>query len=121
MPATLTLPRQRRESNYVARMARLWREGWEQIKAMEPTRISVCSGCHLLSQWPAETDPAAVVRELVRWAADPALIRAHRHASTREWWWTPGEQLAVWHAGRLLALLTLTEAGRVSVRRFTPK
>lgn len=82
---------------------------------IEPSRITLCSGCHLIASFKAHVGLEGVLAELARFADDPAVLAL---ADRQPWPWRPGEDLAVWHANRLVALATRGDDGRAVVRRL---
>lgn len=90
------------------------------VKPDESQRILVCCGCHMIAWYPADALDE-VLEDLARWAVDPS---ARDHLPWPKflgpWDWSASEHLAVWHAGRVLALVTKPPAGEPSVTRFDP-
>jgi len=84
-----------------------------RLKVVEAGRTSVCAGCHFVVWYPPDATVDQVVGDLKRWAADPTQYPPR---SDRGWCWDVGEELAIWHAGKVLAIVTRTAAG-VNVRR----
>jgi hypothetical protein len=120
---TLTTCRPRRPPGRL-RAPRISRRDWERIlinrlkTEIEPFRTSLVCGCTLIG-WFGDEPLNDIIGHLVGWAMDP------EHLATLGWprycmpWpWSPGEDLAVWRGGRLLAVVTLRLDGRADVRRF---
>jgi hypothetical protein len=92
----------------------------ELAKRAQSERYAVCSECFMVARYPAAVEPETVLADLARWAADPAYLPSlpGRVCCKVRWEWSPGEQLALWRAGRLLALVSKSADGGVEVTRF---
>jgi hypothetical protein len=91
------------------------RDSIARLKAdIEPSRITLAIGCHIIGTFDAATPLDQVVDHVVRWADDPLLPAPVPHAG--EWWWSRGEQVAVWLDSRILAVVALGFDGRPAVK-----
>ncbi len=120
---TLTLSRPPRAP--FARQARRDRADYlradtARIKAdVEPSRITITCGCHLVGWWDTTASIDDVLSHLVRGANDPEHLPALGYPLWLDRWpWDRGEDLAVWQDCRLRALASLKASGEVLVRHF---
>jgi len=117
-PQTLTRPETAPRRTRGRRAARQSGSGArrvaELIKIADAGRTSVTAGCYLVASYPVDAPVDQVVAELARWAADPTVHPRHADGA---WTWAIGEQLAIWHAGQVLALIGRAIDG-VTVQRF---
>ncbi len=98
-----------------------WRQlGIERLKAdVEPNRISLAIGCHLLGSFDAPMALDLVIGHLACWARDPEHLPALGWPQcSSPWTWDAGEDVAVWHDCRLVALVTKRPDGGADVRRL---
>ena len=86
----------------------LTRHSFEGIRAADRRRLLCTCGAALIGWWPAATPIADALADVERWHADPACLdNPGAGALSPAWLWGPGDQLALWHAGRLVALVAL--------------
>lgn len=88
---------------------------------IEPGRFSITCGCHLVGQFDAAVPLAEVLEHLVRWADDPSYLPSLGWpiiSDAYRWEWSPNEDIAVWTACRLVALVSLGADRQVSMRLF---
>lgn len=102
----------------LSRREQLELEAARRLKIVETGRITLCCGCHMIGWYPADA-LAEVLADLKRWATDPSA-RDHLPwpVCCAPWEWAPGEALALWRGGRLLALVAKRAAGEPVVTRF---
>lgn len=127
---TMPLPTSRRRSVDCLRSRRrrdrrtreqINRDCVARLKAdVEPSRITLTIGCHIIGWFPSATPLAEILGHLVRWADAPGdpLPLPWPQSSSSEWWWSRGEQVAVWHDSRILAVVALGCDGRPVVTRL---
>lgn len=102
-----------------ARRTALERQQVASFKAAAVNRVVLCYGSVLIGWYPAGA-LAEVLADVERWGADPNHFAAlpWPRCCYPSWEWNTGEELAVWEAGRLLAVVEKTAAGAVVVRRL---
>ena len=110
--------RSRLEARRAARRDALDRYEAASCKTAESNRLALCYGPHLIGWYPAGA-LAEVLADVERWGADPGHFDSlpWPRCCRRFWEWNAGENPAVWHAGRVLALAVKTAAGDVAIKR----
>jgi hypothetical protein len=105
-------PRRTRAEIQLETMAWLKRE-------VEPRRRTLTVGCHLVGWYSAAAPLDAVLADLLRWVTDPGHLASRGWPiCCRPWDWDAGEDVAVWHGCRLLAMVSRGPDGEARVRRF---
>jgi hypothetical protein len=115
MTTIAPLPRHR-----PARRPALERFTVDSIRRADAARVALCCGVAFLGWYPADAALDEVLSDLARAAADPSYFQSlpWPRCCCPAWDWLPGEDVAVWHAGRLLAVVSRAASGGLSVRRF---
>ena len=110
----------RRRSYEAARSASLLRSV-VMLKEANGRRLSVCCGPTMLGFYPPDAIEAALA-DLSAWAADSGYFTAsaaHACAGLEwAWEWDEGEELVLWQAGRIVAIVRKTADGNILVTRF---
>jgi len=108
---------------YRGRMTRLEMDQWaiDSIRAADLGRVSLCRGCQLLGAFPADTPIENVLAAVALAFVNPSAFAALGwprcfHPAWR--WETDREDVSLWLAGRLVALITQGPDGSAVVTRF---
>lgn len=110
MPENPALPR-RRASLYELRVG--------SLRRADAARVALCCGVAFVGWYPPDALDLAL-SDLARAAADPSYFGSlpWPRCLCPPWDWRPGEDVALWRAGRLLAVAARTASGGLTLTQY---